>query len=213
MASNRRFQSLIALQLVLLASACALPVEAPSPAAPAKDTASATAAPAAAPTLGTTAAAARTEPSVRFVVSADAKTVRDTDTGLVWQRSTSPVGVTWEGAFDYCRSLEIAGFEGEWHLPDIASLGSLFVESVKPSDLPFDTAAFPDTPPEFFWSSSANDEFVGTVFFNSRSFPTGLGPEKSLGNVRCVSGELRPGYEVPEFASYYVYTIPRSVAR
>jgi len=148
----------------------------------------------------------------RFVVSADAKTVQDTQTTLTWQRSQSPDGVTWKGAYDYCAALRLAGHKGGWRLPFLKELQSLVVEAEKPSLMCIDLEAFPHTRPEFYWTASANDTQVATVFFDMKSFPSGLGPDKTLGNVRCVSGKLRPEYQAPETAKYNLYTVDQLVA-
>jgi len=149
----------------------------------------------------------------RFVVAADAQTVRDAETTLVWQRSRSPAGVTWEGAYDYCSALKIANRGGEWRLPTLKELQSLIFAPKKPSLTYIDVRAFPNTPSEFFWTASASDTVVAAVFFDMSSYPTGVGPDKSLGYVRCVQGTLNPAYKVPDSAQFNLMTIPRSAAR
>ena len=77
-------------------------------------------------------------------------TVKDTSTGLTWQRSSSAEQVTWAGAKLACDSLPLAG--GGWRLPSMSELQSLIDENnVSPA---IDAAAFPDTPSEGFWAAT-----------------------------------------------------------
>lgn len=151
--------------------------------------------------------------AARFIISADALTVRDSEPTLIWQRSRSPDALTWEGAYDYCGSLRIAGFESDWRLPKLIELLSLIVEPTEPKAAYIDSEAFPNTPSEFFWSASASDTDVAAVVFNLGAFPSGSGPEMTLGNVRCVRGTVADSHKVPDSASHNIVTIPRSAAR
>jgi hypothetical protein len=150
----------------------------------------------------------------RFVISQNGQTVQDKETGLIWQRAVVTAGgVTWEGAYNHCDSLKLPDYESGWRLPVLKELQSLIFEPKKPSLMYIDVAAFPDTPSEFFWTASANDRDVAAIFFDMSNFPTGLGPDKSLGHVRCVRGTLDSEYRVPETAGYNLMTVPRAIAR
>jgi hypothetical protein len=95
----------------------------------------------------------------------------------------------------------------------LKELESLITKPKKPSLMHIDPVAFPKTPPEFFWTRSFNDSEVAAVFFDMSTFPTGLGPDRSLGHVRCVLGNLRSTYKVPEEAAYNLMNIPRDIAK
>jgi hypothetical protein len=157
--------------------------------------------------------AAGGEATTRFVISADKTTVQDNETGLAWQRVVTSDGFTWEGAFNYCKSLKLAQYKNDWRLPTLKELQSLITEPKKPSLMYINSIAFPHTPSEFFWTASANDTDVAAIFFDMSKFPTGLGPNRSLGHVRCVRGTLSTIYKVPEASSYNLMTIPRQVAQ
>ena len=100
--------------------------------------------------------------SGEFVVSADGLTVTDTITGLVWQRDGSgtrtgcsgsdKLTCTWEEARAYCASLTLGGVSG-WRLP--ARMELLTIVDFTTTDPPIDPTAFPNTPADHFWTSSA----------------------------------------------------------
>lgn len=150
--------------------------------------------------------------ATRFVVLENGATVHDNFSALIWQRAVSPKGVTWKAAFDYCKTLKLAGAQ-DWQLPTLMELLSLVTEPVAPSKVYINATAFPHTPPEFFWTRSADATRVAAVFFDMSKYPTGLGHNGNLGHVRCVRGTLNPSYKVPVSASYNVMTIPRSDAQ
>ena len=90
-------------------------------------------------------------PAGQYTIDAAAGTVTDTKTGLVWQRDIPAGTYTWAGAKAYCSSLGLAG--GGWRLPSMKVLQTLVDESrVSPA---IDLTAFPGTPSDFFWTSSA----------------------------------------------------------
>lgn len=91
-------------------------------------------------------------PAGRYTVTGD--TVRDTKTDLTWQRVVPPGGYTWANAVAYCADLNFGGYPTGWRLPNTRELFSLIDRrAFNPA---IDTAAFPDTPNEKFWSSSIN---------------------------------------------------------
>ncbi len=118
----------------------------------------------------------------RFTVTAD--TVLDNRTGLMWQRAVPNKRYTWEEAKAYAKSLRLGG-HADWRLPTREELLSLMVKGHGAPTI--DTVAFPDTPSEFFWSSSpfaSSTLFAWGVDFGSGStdgnFPT------NGYRVRCV---------------------------
>jgi hypothetical protein len=94
-------------------------------------------------------------PLGRFTVSAD--TVKDEVTKLVWQRivpETPCNGTylcTWADATQYCKGLNLGGFASGWRLPGVKELTSIVDYRVfKPAI----DQMFPNTPIEYFWTSS-----------------------------------------------------------
>ncbi len=94
----------------------------------------------------------------RYSYSSSGVEVTDSRTGLVWQRcsagqswsggtcSGSATNYTHEGALAYAQS------QSGWRLPNVKELASLVDRSrIDPA---IDTAAFPETPSYYFWSSS-----------------------------------------------------------
>ncbi len=88
----------------------------------------------------------------RFVVSADGHLVFDTRTHKTWQRDVPANNVGWETAKAYCKD-NIAQLPGTgWHLPDVQEL--LTLVDMKETPTVIDHDAFPNTPADWFWSST-----------------------------------------------------------
>jgi hypothetical protein len=77
--------------------------------------------------------------------------VTDQVTGLVWQRQPLPGTHGWADARAACACLALAGHD-DWRLPTRMELVSL-VDYTR-SEPAIDVAAFPDTAPVWFWTSS-----------------------------------------------------------
>ena len=93
----------------------------------------------------------------RYTVT-DAHTVYDNVNMLEWQRTVTSTKYAWNDAKSYCASLPPAG---TWNLPNRLTLLSLWDS--------FDPSAFPNTPGDFFWTSSAvsgRSDFAWDVGFN-----------------------------------------------
>lgn len=119
-------------------------------------------------------------PAGHYVIGAE--TVRDTRTGLEWQRDVDGVERTWEDAKSWCARLPLAG--GGWRLPHVLELSTLVdVSRFGPA---IDHAAFPDAPGIFYWSATpaASDpgEAWGVFYYGDvvRNVRDGLSP------ARCV---------------------------
>lgn len=116
----------------------------------------------------------------RYVLASGS--VLDTQTGLTWQQEVPPSRYSWPEAGDYCAHLTLDG--AGWRLPSINELQTLVDDSRNPS---IDGGAFPATPSEYFWSSSAvidDATRAWTTFFtngSTYSFAT-----SATKNVRCV---------------------------
>ena len=150
----------------------------------------------------------------QFVISSDSLSVTDTITGLVWQRDgsstrTGCTGVsnltcTWAEAKAYCASLSLGGLTG-WRLPGRTELYTI-VDFTRFGPA-IDQTAFPNTPPDNFWTSSPWAGSYGYAWYvdigggggnGSASdsawlvdFGAGLTDHKSVGSssnlwVRCV---------------------------
>lgn len=90
-------------------------------------------------------------PAERFAIDAGAGTVRDHGTGLEWERDTLDEPLGWLDALAHCEALERAGHD-DWRLPTLKETQTLIDERrLQPS---IDIAAFPDTPSEWYWSST-----------------------------------------------------------
>ena len=67
----------------------------------------------------------------RFVDNGDG-TVTDSQTGLMWAKSSSPGDLAWEDAATYCKTPAIAGYKySDWRLPTIEELKTLYIKDVK----------------------------------------------------------------------------------
>jgi hypothetical protein len=75
----------------------------------------------------------------------------DRVTGLSWQRIVGPELLDWKGAQAVCACLVLGGRD-DWRLPSRIELVSL-VDFTR-QDPALDPVIFPDTPHEWFWSSS-----------------------------------------------------------
>ncbi|MET0792195.1 MAG: DUF1566 domain-containing protein [Polyangiaceae bacterium] len=82
--------------------------------------------------------------------------VLDRVTGLMWQQSVDPQQLTFAAASQRCAALSLAGFD-DWRLPSRLELISILdTTRTQPA---IDVTAFPDTPSDWFWTStlSASD--------------------------------------------------------
>ena len=115
----------------------------------------------------------------------------DVLTGLHWERTVSTSTFDRPGARAYCDGLTLGGLTG-WRLPTVIELESIV--SYGAHSPAVDTAAFPNTPADFFWSASANsgDANRGWVV----SFDDGYASPASFWvdrwQVRCVQSEQAP---------------------
>jgi hypothetical protein len=128
-------------------------------------------------------------PPQRFTVSGSGSTVKDNATGLIWQR-TPPSGTysTGDGK-TYCAALNLDSLTN-WHLPDVRELISItdrsnFTQSA------IDAVAFPDTPAEFFWTTTPRGSSQYAVNFGKPGWNNAYGNLSLPGSgdkyrVRCV---------------------------
>ena len=109
-----------------------------------------------------------------FTVSADEQEVTDTKTGLIWRRCAEGMtasGGTCTGAaspFTHEAALTRASAQAAtaavpWRLPNVKELSSISDRNrFNPA---IDTAAFPATPANWFWSSSPYVGYAGAAWY------------------------------------------------
>ncbi len=108
-------------------------------------------------------------------------TITDKTTSLIWEKEISPNNFTYAEAISYCNELGLAN-QSDWHLPSAIELLSLVNHGISNP-----ASTFPNTPSEFFWSSTlvAGDaNQAGSVFF---SFGVDVAGNINVGKrARCV---------------------------
>ena len=142
------------------------------------------------------------EPNPRFVDNLDG-TVTDPVTGLMWDRCAwGQIGSdcsggsaslhNWQPALDIAvtanAAIAGAGHRGysDWRLPSRTELKSL-VEITKDNSPAIDTNAFPNTPSDFFWSSTVYTPFPTFAWYvNFSNGSTGAGFQAFGFHVRLV---------------------------
>ena len=84
-----------------------------------------------------------------------ARDVLDLATGLRWQRTPAPKPLPFRAASDYCARLKLGAksdAKRNWRVPTLVELLTLIDEGAAAPMI--DRTAFPETPPEPFWTSS-----------------------------------------------------------
>jgi hypothetical protein len=129
-------------------------------------------------------------------------TVYDNNLELEWQQTISEDDYTWADAVSHCEDLEYAGYD-DWRLPSPKELLSI-VDNSRISPM-IDTAYFPDTPPENFWTSKQyiidttqswyvdfNYYYGASYYYTDRTY-----------KVRCVRGQSLPEGNFQESENAY----------
>lgn len=96
-----------------------------------------------------------TAPASRYVVDTD--TVRDTKTGLTWQRGSSAGSLEIGLAPTHCSSLSLGGLSTGWRLPTKKELETLVDVCTGTTDPVFQATAIGD-----YWTSSSYTDTYGT---------------------------------------------------
>jgi Protein of unknown function (DUF1566) len=121
-------------------------------------------------------------------------TVSDQVTHLMWQQRVPTTGgasedgyLTWPVAHNYCDALSLAGHD-DWRFPSEIELVSLLDYSNFAVGVPpIDSAVFPDTPADAFWSSTlaaGSDTSAWTVYMDvGFTYAYDVG---TVAKVRCV---------------------------
>jgi hypothetical protein len=120
--------------------------------------------------------------------------VRDTVTGLTWQKilDTSPVSdggaeaisLSWSEAVAYCANLSLDN--GGWRMPARIELISLLNVTADPA---IDPISFPDTPPDEFWTSTTLAPNAKSAWYVNFGFSVQLvayDDKSASHHVRCV---------------------------
>jgi hypothetical protein len=99
----------------------------------------------------------------------------------MWQKEYA-TDKTWQQALKYCEDSTYAGYS-DWRLPNKNELLSLI--NYEKSDLPY--SYFPDTPTEWFWSSSTDVCYTnGAWIMNFIDGTAGDSAKNCYNSVRCV---------------------------
>jgi hypothetical protein len=121
-------------------------------------------------------------------------TVTDLVTHLMWQQHIPTTGgpsedgnLSWAEASEYCATLSEAGHD-DWRLPSQIELVSLLdYSNLGAGQPPINSAFFPDTPADAFWSSTksaASETSAWTVYMDvGFTYAYDMG---TVGRVRCV---------------------------
>jgi len=118
-------------------------------------------------------------------------TITDSNTGLVWQKQDDGTKRTWDAANTYCDNLVLGG-ASDWRLPTKEELIGIVDYSVLMQPA-INTAYFPGTSKEHYWSSSTHAYFTNEAWFVQ--FFSGYvdGESKTTGNyVRCARADQAP---------------------
>ena len=126
-------------------------------------------------------------------------TVRADVTCLTWQRAAPARTYTFTEANQYCAGLRLDG--GGWHLPSRIELTSI-VDSSRDNPA-VDTAAFPGTPPRYFWTSSpwavTKEPRRAWIINFYEGLSSNSAEQSQRYHVRCVrsaEGTGRPRYRI-----------------
>lgn len=123
----------------------------------------------------------------RYSLTDGGQSVRDGETGLVWQRSATQNGmVDWAHAPQACGSVKIGGYT--WRVPEVSELVSLiYVTGDSPSGL--DPKFFlSDEPVGYFWTATADVSSSQNAWTVNTEQPAAasVGVKSDATNVRCV---------------------------
>jgi hypothetical protein len=119
-----------------------------------------------------------TAPPVRYDLTTSGE-VRDLGTLLVWATAV-PDLVDWGQAYQYCANLGTG-----WRLPTLTELQTLIDETQAVAAV--DRTAFPDSPDEYYWTSSFSDNSLDMPWFTSiGAGNTWWVPTSEMHRARCV---------------------------
>ncbi|MES1157646.1 MAG: DUF1566 domain-containing protein [Haliangium ochraceum] len=134
--------------------------------------------------VAATTPAAANAPAGNYTIAAGV--VHDVKTKLDWQQSVPATSYSWAAAKAYCAGMNATLGGKGWRLPTIKELQTL-VDRSQAAEPTIDQAAFPNTPPNFFWSSTplaGSPSFIWCVNFSYGG--AGNLEDSDVHNVRCV---------------------------
>lgn len=141
-----------------------------------------------------------------FAVVSD-QVVRDSGTGLLWQRTTSGKEITWAAAVSYCEALDIDGRKG-WRLPSIFEMND-FRENLAPRGQDHRNAVVSWDSPPHYWSANSHSDIGPIGWFGKGEirvpattreivrFEDDLletAAQEGLAFARCISGRVSKEY-------------------
>lgn len=137
------------------------------------------------------------------------QTTTDNVTGLMWQEPGPADSYMWTQAIAYCSTLTLAGYS-DWRLPSRIEMVSLLdIQSSIPC---IDTTYFPETLPDYFWTSSAPVGAPANVFQIDFAYgSTDYLGAASLSSVRCVRAMTAAAPAAPAAPGRYTYPVSGTV--
>jgi len=114
-------------------------------------------------------------------------TVKDAQTGLLWQQGSASPGHGWGAAKAYCQDLVLGdGQKSDWRLPTVAELQTL-IDFTAPSPV-IVSALVPTTVGDSYWTAvpTTTSGQAWNIAFNHGQF--GWASISTVFRVRCVSG-------------------------
>jgi hypothetical protein len=134
---------------------------------------------------------------VRYSLADDNDTVKDHQSGLVWQRAEDGETRNWADAKEYCRDLVLGGHD-DWRLPRIDELGAIvdYSRYYPAIDPVFDCGSADHKYGYWSGSTHANDPVLAW-FVDFDSGDEGWSNKTNGGYVRCVCSGSVPTHTVP----------------
>jgi hypothetical protein len=117
----------------------------------------------------------------------------DQVTGLMWQRVVPADAASWSGAKAYCGCLSLADHD-DWRLPSRIELVSIL--DYTRQEPPLDPQVFPDTPVDWFWTSTPvadSDPPMSAWYISHFDGNTHHAALDTPYRVRCVRGPKAAG--------------------
>ncbi|ETR67388.1 MAG: hypothetical protein OMM_05159 [Candidatus Magnetoglobus multicellularis str. Araruama] len=96
----------------------------------------------------------------RFILNGD-DTVTDTKTGLMWQQYAISSKMNWQDAISHCETFQLADYD-DWRFPNKEELRSII--DYNKYDPCINSAYFPGTMPDLYWSSTTSPKNFRTAY-------------------------------------------------
>lgn len=121
-------------------------------------------------------------------------TVRDTTTGLDWEKAASTAGMSWQDVLAYCQSRSTGGHT-DWRTPNVMELRTL-VDYARVSPA-IDETLFPDSQ-QAFWtgSTTAGNPDLAWLVDGDTGISANNDKIPTLAGVRCVRDAAAPSFVV-----------------